>query len=70
MPAVELDKIDEKWLRSIPPAVPPEVMQIFERAGYRVQQRRGLLPARMRDGRRLLFPLDEVDIHYVGNPAL
>jgi hypothetical protein len=35
-----------------------------------VEQRRKLLPWRMKDGRRLVVPVDEVDFHYVGNPTL
>ncbi len=67
LPAVERDNIDQQWLRSFPPAVPDDVLQAFNRTGHEVEQHRELVPVPMKDGRRLVVPVDQVDVHYVGN---
>lgn len=67
--AEERARIDRGWVDSLPSPVSPEVLEQFRRAGMRVEQRRGLLPLRMRDGRWLVVPRDQVDIRYVGNPT-
>jgi hypothetical protein len=67
VPAVERDNIDPQWLRSFPPAVPDDVLQAFHRTGHEVEQHRELVPVPMKDGRRLVVPVDQVDVHYVGN---
>jgi len=70
LPAIERENIDDGWLRDFPAAMPAEVLQALKRTGHRVRQRRGLLPLRMQDGRRLVVPVDQVEVHYVGSPAL
>ena len=70
LPAVERERLDENWLKNVPAAMPPEVVQALQRTGYRVRQNRGWFPLKMRDGRRLVVPVDQVDVHYVDNPAL
>ena len=70
LPAVERDRIDESWLKSLPAPMSAETLERLKKAGLQVEQRRELLPLRMEDGRRLLVPVDNVDIRYVGNPAL
>jgi hypothetical protein len=69
LPAVERDSIDEAWLRNLPAAMPADVLQALERTGHRVQQHRDLVPVEMNDGRRLVVPVDRVEIHYVGDNA-
>jgi hypothetical protein len=67
LPAIERDNIDQQWLRSFPPAIPDSVLQAFNRTGHEVQQRRELVPVPLKDGRRLVVPVDQVEVHYVGN---
>ncbi|MBU4272226.1 MAG: hypothetical protein KKE86_16105 [Planctomycetes bacterium] len=67
--AVERDNIDEQWLRSVPPAIPEEVLQALSRTGHEIQQRRELVSTPLEDGRRLVVPVDQVEVHYVGNGA-
>jgi hypothetical protein len=69
VPAIERDNIDEQWLRSVPPAIPDDVLRALARSGYRIQQRRELMPVPMNDGRRLVVPVDQVELHYTGNGA-
>ena len=69
VPAIPADRLDEAWLRDIPAPVSPDLLQALEESGHRVQQRRELLPVEMNDGRRLVVPVDQVDIDYVGRPS-
>ncbi|MGA2034034.1 MAG: hypothetical protein ABSG68_17455 [Thermoguttaceae bacterium] len=70
LPAVERDHLDPAWLQALPDAVPDEVVEALKRTGHAVQQHRELLPLPMNDGRRLVVPVDRVEVHYVGRPAL
>ena len=70
LPAVERDQVDMSWSDGLPRPISPEILKILEQAGLRVERRRDLLPFRMKDGRQLVVPVDEVDIHYVGKPTL
>ncbi len=66
LPAVERNNVDAQWLRSLPPVMPDDVMQAFNRTGHQIEQHRELVPVPLKDGRRLVVPVDQVDIHYVG----
>ncbi len=68
--AIQADRLDGAWLQSIPKPVSPDLLQAFQDSGYRVGQQRELFPVRMNDGRRLVVPVDQVNIHYVGRSAL
>jgi hypothetical protein len=59
--------VDEQWLRSMPPAIPDNVLQALTRTGHQVQQQRRLVPLPLKDGRQLIVPVDQVELHYVGN---
>jgi hypothetical protein len=65
--AKERESIDPKWLQSVPSAIPDNVLQALARTGHQVQQRRDVVRATLPDGRRLLVPVDQVQVHYVGN---
>jgi hypothetical protein len=65
----ERPAIDEDWLNGIPEAIPADIVQALERTGHRIQRERQLMPVPLEDGRQLVVPVDQVDIHYVGNPA-
>lgn len=69
-PAVHRNSIDPLWLENLPGAIPADVLHAFERTGHEVQQHRELLPLEMNDGRRLVVPVDKVEVHYVGRPSL
>jgi hypothetical protein len=67
VPAVERNTIDPGWLQSLPAPMPEDVRQAFSRSGHEVQQHRELVPVQLNDGRRMVVPVDQVDVHYVGN---
>ncbi len=70
LPARQSDRLDPDWLTNYPKAMPDDVRRALERTGHHVQQRRELHPVEMEDGRQLVVPVDQVDVHYVGNPSL
>jgi hypothetical protein len=63
------DKTDVDGLRQMPSSMPPDVRRALERGGFEVRQHRQLLPIDMRDGRRLVVPVDQVEVRYVGDQA-
>lgn len=67
VPAVERETIDPKWLENLPPAIPEDVMQAFNRTGHQIEQHREFAPVRLEDGRQLVVPVDQVNVRYVGN---
>ena len=70
VPALRRDTLDENLLNNVPDAISPELQQAFEQSGHRVVQQREIVPVEMKDGRRLVVPVDHVKIHYVGRPSL
>jgi len=69
LPAAERDTIDDAWVNNLPPAVSEDVLRALKQSGHEVQMQRRLMPFPMRDGRRLVVPVDQVDIHTVGYPG-
>jgi hypothetical protein len=67
LPGFEPRQFDEDWLRSLPGGLPPEVLHALREAGHHVRHHRDLVPFSLEDGRRLLVPVDELDVHYAGN---
>jgi hypothetical protein len=62
LPAMERNRIDDAWLGSLPTAVPPDVLRALERTGHAVRQSRRLMPVPLEDGRRLVVPVDQVEV--------
>jgi hypothetical protein len=70
LPAYEQTNLDDDWLRSVAsPALPPEVIQALQLRGYQLRQQQAIVPFEMNDGRRLVVPVDQVEVTYVGNPT-
>lgn len=69
LPAQERNAADETWWRHFPSAIPPEMVHALQQSGHQVDLRRQWMPFPMKDGRRLVVPVDEVDVHYVGTPT-
>jgi len=70
LPAVEADRIDESWFGPDTETMPAEVRAALEQFGYQVRDfRRQLVPVPTDDGRQLVVPVDQVELHYVGNPS-
>ncbi|HEV3339141.1 MAG TPA: hypothetical protein VG125_02255 [Pirellulales bacterium] len=61
------DRREGGWLPVEPTAVPDEVRQALERLGHHVEQQRRLVPYRLDDGRRMVIPVDQVEVRPVEN---
>ena len=70
LPVIERGRIDAQWVKNLPSPMPLDLLRELEENGHQIQRRRGLLPYRMPDGTRLVVPVDEYEVHYVGRPAL
>lgn len=68
LPVVEAPSLGDDWLRG-QPAMPPDVQQALERLGHRVRQERRLVPFSLDDGRRVMVPVDQIDVQPVAERA-
>ncbi|HJT35002.1 MAG TPA: hypothetical protein VJ783_23440 [Pirellulales bacterium] len=62
MPVAEGQGVNEDWLSGQPTAMPREIEQALERLGHRVRQQRQLVPIPLEDGRRVMVPVDQIDV--------
>ncbi len=70
LPARVADDLDPEWLQGFPPAIPQDVVSALRESGHEVQQQqRQFVPFPLQDGRRLVVPVDQVEVRYVGNSA-
>jgi hypothetical protein len=53
---------EDEWSPVQPAAVPEDVRQALERLGHHVEQQRRFVPYRLDDGRRLVIPVDQVEV--------
>jgi hypothetical protein len=60
---------DPSWLLNSGSAIPADVMAQLEQHGYRVEREKELWPSQLQDGSRLVVPVEQVQLHYVGSPA-
>jgi len=58
--------INEDWVRRQPSAVPVETVQALERLGHKVTSDRQLLNVALVDGRRVVVPVDQLQVHFAG----
>lgn len=68
LPAREEKSLDPSWWQPGSPAIPEDVRRALQASGHQIRQSRQFLPVPMQDGRRLVVPVDQVDVDYVGNP--
>lgn len=67
LPVAPRPQLDSSWLSSVPFAVPESVVQSLQQRGHEVRQQRHVIPYVTEDGRPVMFPVDEVELQYVGN---
>jgi hypothetical protein len=70
IPAVHRDAIDQNMLEQVPDGIPPAVRQALVQAGHQIEEHREVVPVQMDDGHRLMVPVNNVQIHYVGRGSL
>jgi hypothetical protein len=67
VPVVEGDEHDRLLMFPDAAGIPASFRDALQRAGYQVRQSRDLLPFPVEGGRQAIVPVDQVDVHYVGN---
>jgi hypothetical protein len=67
LPVVQREQLDHSLLFPDAPAFPADLREALRRAGYEVRQSRDLLPIPVQGGRHAVVPVDQVEVHYVGN---
>ncbi len=70
VPAIQRDAIDSEMLERFSGSMPADMLRAFQESGHSVTQRHEIVPIQMNDGRRLVVPVNHVQIHYVGRPTL
>ncbi len=68
VPAREVDRLEDFPPPKPSPALPPDVLGALQRTGHEVRDNHEMLRLRLPDGRLLLVPVDQVEVHYVGKP--
>lgn len=68
LPVIEGQSLGDDW-RHGQPAMPLDVQQALERLGHRVRQQRQLVPFSLDDGRRVMVPVDQIDVQPVADRA-
>jgi hypothetical protein len=66
VPVIDGPKIDRRWLLEQPPALRASVVHALERRGHAVEAHRQLVTVNLKDGRKLILPVDEVDVRFAG----
>ncbi|MBP87484.1 MAG: hypothetical protein CMJ64_12290 [Planctomycetaceae bacterium] len=66
MPVFREEDAYARWLVEQSP-LPADVERDLRRAGYQIERQRQWAPVRLRDGRRAVFPVDELQITPVSN---
>jgi len=69
VPVVPNNRLE--WWQSQPAAtVPDEVRRAVERSGGQIRQERKYFPVGLPDGRRILVPIDQIDMEPAGNRGM
>ena len=66
LPVIERDQFDESWLSETSAPLPAELTEAIKQPGNEVQRRRYFIRLKMKDGRHLVVPVDEVNVRYRG----
>jgi len=64
IPVLEGPAVDPGWLLAQPPAIQASTVKDLERRGHRVEAHRELLTVNLKDGRKLILPVEEVDVRF------
>ena len=69
VPLVEAGRMQETLFGPMAQQLPPEVVRMLEQQGNQVVRERRLVPIDLEDGRRVVVPMDQVEIRPVGTQA-
>jgi hypothetical protein len=64
VPVLEGPGIDSRWLLEQTPIVRASIVKELERRGHKVEAHRQLLTVGLKDGRKVILPVDQVDVRF------
>lgn len=67
VPLVGIQNLNEALLGQWSQSLSPEMVRMLEQSGNQIVRRRQLVPVDLRDGRRVVVPMDQVEIVPVSN---
>jgi hypothetical protein len=65
LPVARGPEVNEQWVRDQPLAFPSTFVRDLQRRGHQVRHERQYFPFDLGDGRRVLVPVDDLDVRYV-----
>jgi hypothetical protein len=68
LPCREGGPAGDDWA-NVPPALSPDLLDALRKAGHQISEQRQVIPLEMKDGRRVMVPVDQVELRYVGGRA-
>jgi hypothetical protein len=69
LPAIQRDSLDADFLQNVPNPLPDEVLQALKQSGHTVRLHRELVPVPLKDGRRLVLPIDQIEVEAIDDQA-
>ena len=69
LPVVHYGDVGDEYFRTERTAMPRQMREMLQRQGHQLRRTQGYVPVEMEDGRRLVVPVEEVEIVPVGLPA-
>jgi hypothetical protein len=69
LPLVDQRQLEAGWPWNRPSPLPADVLQALERMGNQVRQQRELVPYQLEDGRRVVVPVDRIEVQPVNMRA-
>jgi hypothetical protein len=64
VPVLEGPGIDSRWLLDQPATIRASIVKELQRRGHKVEAHRQLLTVDLKDGRKVLLPVDQVDVRF------
>lgn len=68
LPLLEASQAGAELWQQPAELVPRNVREALRRSGYEIEQQRQLLPFDLHDGRRIVVPVDSIDLRFDGEP--
>lgn len=70
VPLIDASQVDNDWIDSHVTTIPPHLRSALEQRGHQVIERRYWHPIELPDGRRLLLPVDDVQLRFATTDAV
>ena len=69
LPVYLASQVSEDYLQDTPPPLSARLQRALARSGHEAKMQRQWIPLQLEDGSQIVFPVDQVQLHYVGNQS-